>query len=211
MKHNFALIFLIAFGHNVFAATLNIFYSNDNTPGFELRDIAGIPLTPGLPLVSQDGAVLQVGYFTLATTENPFAGGWVTMVGPSIRSPQFATIGDKTNDAAGLFHRDAGFATTPLGPYVFPVVGTPMSIRFFNAPASQTSTHFNTVSSVDWIWLGQGDPQTLLNMDLTTVPLLWEGGPSSAFRTTIPVPEASFAMLFLGTCLSLLFRRKRTG
>lgn len=192
------------------ASTLSLTYSNDNAPGFEFRDIVGVALTPGLELVSQDGAVLEVGYYTLASTENPFAGSWVTMVGPSIPASTFATIGDKTNGAAGLFHRSTGFGVTPLGPYAFPAIGTPMTIRFFNAPASQVPTHYNAVSSVDWIWPGLGDPQSQLTMDVSSAAsLLWFGGPGSTFRTTIPVPEPSgVLMVFAGAAAGCMRRRR---
>ncbi len=190
------------------ASTLSLTYSNDTAPGFAFKDVTGALLTPGLELVSQDGAVLEVGYYTLATTENPFAGAWVTMVGPSIPASTFATIGDKTDGAAGLFNRSTGFGTTPLGPYAFPANGTQMSIRFFNAPASQVSTHYNAVSSVDWIWPGQGDPQTQFNMNVASASsLVWLDGTGSAFRTTIAVPEP--AALILISCGAVIWSGRR--
>lgn len=170
------------------AATIVLKYGNDRAPGFELRDFSGTPLTPGEVNVSQDGAILEVGYYSLATTDDPFAGAWVAMVGPSITSPDFATIGDKAGDIPGLFRRDADFGPNPLGPYRFPSVGTPMTVRFFDSTSYATATRYNAVSSAGWIWLGQRDPGAVLNMDLTTSSLLWQGGADSAFRTTLAIP-----------------------
>lgn len=202
------VISFLALGSNSPAAALIIDYSNNNVPGFELLDISGVPLYPGLEFEEHDGAVLEVGYFSLATTENPFAGVWVTMAGPSIPSAIYATIGDKAYGLPGHFNRSAGFGETPAGPFAFPVVGTPMSIRFFNSPASVRPSHFNAVSSISWIWTGQADPFTQLDMDLTASPLLWLGGADSAFRTTLPVPEISTWALLASGSAPLLMRRR---
>jgi hypothetical protein len=203
----FVISFLSLWSH-AHAAALVIDYSNNNSPGFELLDNSGVPLSPGLEFVEHDGAVLEVGYFSLATTENPFAGAWVTMAGPSIPSATYATIEDMAYGLPGHFNRSAGFGETPAGPYGFPVVGTPMSIRFFNSPASVRPSHFNAVSSINWVWTGQADPFTELDMDLTASPLLWLGGADSAFRTTLPVPEISTWALLISGSASLLMRRR---
>ncbi len=209
MKFVPSFILTLAFSCLSQAATIVLNYSNDHAPGFELKDLSGTPLTPGKEAVSQDGAILEVGYYSLATTDNPFGGEWVTMVGPSILSPAYATIGDKTGDIPGLFGRDAAFGTKPLGPYNFPAIGTPMTIRFFDSTSYDTATYYNAVSSASWIWLGQSDAGTVLDMDLTTASLLWLGGIDSAFRTTIVIPEPGIGLTAACAIATLLARRRR--
>lgn len=199
-------LFLLASAGGGFAATIRIDYKNG--AGYELRDAAGTPLTQGEAAVDQDGAVLQVGYYSLATSSNPFAGEWVPMIGPALFDPFFATIGDKGGMGAGLFSRDGGFGDTPAGFPDFPLIGTPLSIRFYDATSLAGAAHFNAVSSASWTWTGPGDPENVIAMNLTDSVLLWQDGIASAFRTTIPVPEPSACFLAGVSVLGLMWRRR---
>jgi hypothetical protein len=188
-------------------AIVRIDYKNGT--GFELNDNAGVPLTQGNPAVDQDGAVIQVGYYTLATTSDPFAGDWVPMIGPGQSDPLYATIGDKGGKGAGLFSGEGGFGETSPGPFDFPAVGMPLSIRFYDATTIGGAGHFNAVSSAAWLWEGPGDPENLISMNLSNAILLWQDGPDSAFRTTIPVPEPGVAVLLGAALGAAAFRRTK--
>jgi hypothetical protein len=189
-------------------AIVRLDYSN--APGFELRDNSGVPLTPGNLAVAQDGAVIQIGYYTLATTSDPFAGDWVPMIGPGLGSGTFSTIGDK-GALAGLFSGNQSFGETPLGPYTFPSIGTLISLRFYDATTVAGSAHFNAVSSTNWIWTGATDPEGVISVDMTNSTLLWQDGLGSAFRTTIPVPEPGGTVLLAVAMAASTFSRKRSS
>src|SRR6218665_2502402 len=66
------------------SGAVTIYYSNNNAPGFEIRDQNGVPLSPGMVDRPRDGTYFEIGYYSLATTGNPFAGDWIPMVGPEI-------------------------------------------------------------------------------------------------------------------------------
>lgn len=191
------------------SGTVTIFYSNNNAPGFEIKDRYGVPLTPGMANKQRDGAYFEIGYYSLATTVNPFAGDWVPMVGPEIGGSNYATIGDNNvNDGAGLFSwlNVINSTTASAAGYELPTVGTLLSFRFYDTQGMGPANFFNAVSSVEWVWPGE-DPDTNLIMDLTEDVLLWQGGESTAFRTALPVPEASTAVLAMFGIAFCAFRR----
>lgn len=187
------------------AVTVN--YSNDNAPGFALKDQNGVALSPGLADKPLDGTIIELGYYSLATTSNPFAGEWVPMVAPF--QGNYITIGDlDVNDVAGLFQN-----TSIIGggeSYVLPAAGVPLTIRFYDTKTAQNFKNlYNAVSSSEWTWPGL-TPDAILDMDLTDAVLIWEGGESSAFRTTLSaVPEASASMISMAGGIVFLLRRRR--
>ena len=58
------------------AKRLTINWSSDWT---EFFDSSGNPLPQGDPSINQDGAAVQLGYFSQATTDDLFAGEWVPL------------------------------------------------------------------------------------------------------------------------------------
>jgi hypothetical protein len=74
-----------------------------NGAGTELLQYDGLtPLTAGSPADS-DGAVLQLGYYNMATLLSPFVGSWVPLIGYGTTHPGQSTIGDENNQLAGRF------------------------------------------------------------------------------------------------------------
>lgn len=169
-----------------------------NSAGTELRNFDGELLSEGLVPDAYDGDVVQLGYYSLATTGDPFLGQWMPL--------QSWTIGDK--DVA------------PLGPgrfnYSHPLtasqllVGIPLSIRFYDSSSLDEAGFFNAVSDVSGSWNVISSPDAMLTMTLSLASqnLVWQDGQGSAFRTTIPVPEPGGQVLWCCAGLFLLMRRK---
>lgn len=172
-----------------------------NSVGAELRDIAGVPLPEGPSRPNYSGTIVQLGYYSLATTVNPFAGEWITV--------SHGTIGEKSPDPLG----DGRFNYAPIiGQSSLTIaVGTPLAIRFYDAKSVETSTYFNAVTSATGEWNWVESPVSTVTIDAFVTPtalLLWQGGQSSAFRTTLPIPEPAY-LLLAGAAGTLAFGRKR--
>jgi hypothetical protein len=191
-------------------AALTLYYGNYNGGGI-LRDINGISLTTGPKENPGNGAVIQIGYYSLATSADPFAGDWVVLVGPGT-SVEAANIGEVLGSFyvnSGHFGGTATFSTAVPGE---PAPSTPLAIRFYDGTSIDSSIYYNAVSMDDWRWRRPRGADTTVNMTIrgAGIPgLVWEGGESSAYRTTIAVPEASTGIFILVAGSAMLGRRKR--
>jgi PEP-CTERM motif len=197
-------------------------------------NLGSTALTGGTSL-DGDGAVLQLGYFSSATAANNFSGTWVALSGQTSLNTAIisgsndsepynkTSIGDLTNAGAG----DGTFALSltfvagdPTSGNSLPTAGTPLAIRFYNGTSIATSTFYNTVSADSWIWLTP-QPSNVPNtvaITLDAANLEWESivkfgqTGTTAFHTTIPVPEPStITSTILGTGLlgGAIIRRRR--
>ncbi len=179
-----------------------------NTLGTELRDFNGNLLTSGTSSTN-DGAVLQLGYYTLATTLDPFSGVWVPLTGEGSGNPSYSTIGDKDlTDGRFLFGQ--GFSS--LNPNI-PLAGMPLTIRFYDSTSIAGSTYFNAVSNTSglWNWVTPTNLNPMINISLGDSGIVWQDGGGSAFRTTIAVPEPSAVIVLALTTGTLALRRRRVS
>lgn len=202
---------------------------------FVLFSLGGVtPLTAGSPLINGDGAILQLGYYSSATVGNNFLGTWIPLTGEgslntggstdSVGGTTFndTTIGDAVNDGgagAGQFALslkfDAGVSNTFNS---LPGATTiPLAIRIYNGTTIASSTHFNVVSRDAWLWQTPAEPAPFpptIAISLDQPGLEWESiavngqAPSTAFTTSIAVPEPSSVFLF-GLGLASLISRRR--
>lgn len=174
-----------------------------------LKDLNGTSLTAGTP-ADGDGTILQLGYYTAATTTAPFAGEWVAMTGSGISYQ--TTIGDSGNNPNGTFKIEVLFTQ---GSYLFiePAVGTPLALRYYNSTSLAASTYFNAVTNTTGVfnWVAPADPTStaMLNLGLSSVGIVWQDGSGSAFRTTIPIPEPSSSALLALLSLGVMAVRRR--
>ena len=174
-----------------------------------LKDLNGTSLTAGTP-ADGDGTILQLGYYTAATTSAPFAGEWVAMTGSGISYQ--TTIGDSGNNPNGTFKIEVLFTQ---GSYLFiePAVGTPLALRYYNSTSLAASTYFNAVTNTTGVfnWVAPADPTStaMLNLGLSSVGIVWQDGSGSAFRTTIPIPEPSSSALFALLSFGVMAVRRR--
>lgn len=218
------LALFTAFSQGASLVTVNI--STDNRV---LRDAAGAALTGG-STADGNGAVVQVGYYTNATVGNNFGNALSTFVPLTGEGSLFnvvTTIGDANANGAGsgtLFSNALNiFAGLNGGANdgLFPTVGTPLSIRFFNATTIAASTFSESISNNLWLWKAPAaaPTQPILNLFLDDAGLVAKnplnvnaGTAGTSLRTFTPTasaPEpASSALLMVGL-VSLAVRRRR--
>ena len=151
------------------AKTLSINWSSDWT---EFNDSSGNALSQGVVTANQDGAAVQLGYFSQATAENLFAGDWTPLTwATSIGDTKDLTgYGDGTFSFTVHFKEDSQFVQVyddaDTGKYnteashavttSMPAEGAYLAIRFFNAPLG-SATHYNTIASTAWQWTELSD------------------------------------------------------
>jgi PEP-CTERM motif len=196
-----------------------------------LHSGSDVALTGGNSMIDGDGAVLQLGYFTGATSgSNAFTGTWVPLSGqtslntalvpgadPATETYAQTSIGDRHNFFAG----DGTFAlslTFTVGDAMsgnsLPPAGTILAIRFYNGTSLLTSSYYNTVSNGatsnnTWAWAAPTSSNPLVNVSLSLndPSLVWESvvldsqSANTAFHTTIAIPEPSTLAL---VCLGLV-------
>lgn len=186
----------------------------------QMFDQAGVALDGGAIGAGNngDGAILQIGYFTNATTGNLFTGQWVPLTGEGSLNPLFdTTVGDGIN--SGASNRAAfsvAFDTSdPLRSQGLPQAGQVLSVRFFDRTSLSASRFFETVSSPDWVWLSPSEPPTNPNVSLSfanvNARLQSTGaalGATVSTQIAIVVPEpTSTLLLAVGALVSLKRRR----
>jgi hypothetical protein len=202
-----ALLALLSFISGPFAKGATILVNWQTNPGYELKDQAGVALTGGKPNVTGDGAVLELGYYSLSSVTTPFAGQWIPLPGDFASG---TTIGEKMM-GNGIFDINTEF-DSESDPSILGVVGHPLSVRFFDQVPGVPATFYNVVSSASWVMpTPNANDLTIVTVNLSSpssTPLLWQGGPDSAFRTVIPIPEPS-SLLLIGLSAVGLFSRRR--
>jgi hypothetical protein len=184
----------------------------------------GVALTAG-PAGDGNGAALLLGYFTMGTTSDPFAGNFVALSGEGSANTavvpgsvpaetyQQTSIGDIEANGAGAdgtFSMSLNFTTTdPTSNHDLPPsTSIPLVIRFYNGTTIAGSTFFNTVSDALWVWAAPAIPPSAVNLSFDDPGLIWQDA-RNPFKTTIAVPEPSaLALLGLGCALIPLFRRR---
>lgn len=192
----------------------------------QVKNQSGTALSGGTA-ADGNGTVIQLGYFTSATTSNNFLGNWVPLSGQLSLNTAYSTtsIGDTTAAGAGdgTFGLDLFFIQGDLtkGNSLPGAVTIPLAIRFFNSTTIATSTFYNTVSDDLWLWKlpatpAPTPPQVVISLDHAN--LEWESiavntqAPSSAFKTSIPTiaaPEPASTGLLMVGLVSLAARRRR--
>lgn len=201
---------------------------NFDSGDFVVETDLGNPLSAGNTSLDGDGFVLQLGYYTGATTGNNFLGNWVSLTGEGSANTgnitgtglnfNQTTIGD-TDDrnpdgAAGTFAVSVTFDTAFANKSQnLPAVGVPLAIRFFNSTTVGPTALFNVVSNDAWLWQtpGEAPSQPVISMSLSDANLEWQsvaqGQSDTEFMTVIPEPSSA-ALLGLGAAVLGLRRRR---
>lgn len=199
------------------------------------RDATGTPLSQGAATQNTDGFLVQLGYFSLGTTESNFAGVWIPLTG-ALNTGRTA-IGDNSSVSGSgdgvitfnTFFRagsaavdvydpdfDVGYYVTQSAVMITnttPANGQVLAIRFFGS--TDASGNYNTVSADNWLWASPNTPGGgLVNINLATnfnssstgAPMLEFEDAANPFLTTIPEPS-TYALLTLGAIGMAGYRR----
>lgn len=187
------------------ATIIRIKSGNDAISNLQNENSA--PLTAGTASAG-DGALLEYGYYSLTTNAESFSGIWNTLTGPNSASMISTTIGDGSSLGDGIFGLSFDSSSTLAG---LTSDQTPLAIRFYNSATPADSTAFNAVAVTDggWNWV-VSTSFVLINMIVDpSLALIWQGGPSSAQRTTLPIPEPSMPLLLVGSVVVWGLGRRR--
>jgi len=130
-----------------------------------LRGFDGAPLSAGVQ-GNGDGDLVELGYFSEASTDSPFSGTWIpltkqTKVGDSSSGYGFGngmfiftSNFQRNSDEVVVFptepkeySEDLGFTVTSSTP----PTGTPFCIRFYDGP-QKGEARYNTVTGENWLW-----------------------------------------------------------
>lgn len=193
-----------------------------------LKNVDGTSnLTAGNVNVAGDGAVIQLGYFSGATSDNNnFVGNFVPITGQGSanfgKSADFnTTVGDfgLGSDSPGSFNLSVIFDST-ASLLNLPQIGTVLSLRIFNNTTLANSSHFMLLSNNAWKWKDfrdSTDPGSNLNMSLADTGTRYQ---TASFSPTgisspatpganIPVPEPSAAVLAVFGVIPAFMRRRK--
>ncbi len=173
-------ISILSIATSAFGAALVV---NFDSGGFDLQGRTGVSLSGGVGTVAHDGFIVELGYFSGATSnDNNFVGQFIPLTGQGSANfatgPAFATtIGDDPADLLpgtnGQFSLHVTFDTTVQT--ALPAPGTILSIRVFDkALITDPTINFATFSSNLWKWKTPGsltDPNSTISISLA------DGGP----------------------------------
>jgi hypothetical protein len=218
MKKSFYTASFLVLSACANAAIVEVSFSTD---GLLLRNNLGGLLSAG-GLANGDGALLELGYFSSATPAGTgnFSGTWIPLTGPNSGNTEFAlsSIGDGEGPNGEAYPLWAFDTARPNSVAVMPAVGTVLSIRFYNAQSLAASTFFNTVSNDTWLWKAPGlsaptPPQVLMSLqdgslEWQSISVSGQAG-TTAFTTSLPVPEPTSAFLVAVGAAGLMMRRRR--
>lgn len=194
-----SILFLLA--HlPVQGASIIVNWSMTPSDGRQLTNKTASPLSPG-SAAAGDGTLLELGYYSMATVSDPFAGSWTVL--------STGAVGDDGIEVAGRFS-----LSSVLGGDALPglTTSTPLAIRYYDATTVGSSTYFNAVSnnSGTWNYIMPYDPAPILTLAIDKgASTVFQSGLSGAFSTAIPVPEPCAPVLVVFGSLLAIVRRSR--
>ncbi|MDB6171722.1 MAG: hypothetical protein JWL59_1033 [Chthoniobacteraceae bacterium] len=199
---------------------------NASSGGLLVKDKTNNLLSAGIS-GDGNGSVIQIGYYSAATTANNFAGEWIALSGEGSANTggvvtgsnpaepfNKTSIGDVTFEGAadGSFGLQLAFVAGDAltGNNLPTSTSIPLSIRFYDKTTIAGSSFFNVVSNDLWTWKTPTDTAlgAIIQISLNSAGAEWQDA-SSPLITTIAVPEPTSAMLLLTGIAGLALRRKR--
>ena len=199
MKTVTSILTALFISSNLYAATVQVNWTIEATR--YLSNISSNRLFAGSNAVG-DGAVLELGYYSSATSINLFSGSWIVLSSGS--------IGDSGINLNGQFNLTSSFSDTNS---FLPQVGAPLAIRFYDGITLSSSSYYNTVSSADpsWAWVAPTNPTPLIKLLIDKgAPIVFERSGFYDFKTGISIPEPSSSLLSLLALSCVMLRRRKS-
>ncbi|MEG3973658.1 PEP-CTERM sorting domain-containing protein [Microcoleus sp. herbarium8] len=198
MKIITAIASALFLASNVYASTVQVNWTIESSR--HLYNITSNLLLAGSN-ADGDGALLELGYYSSASSSNPFSGNWMVLSSGS--------IGDSGINLNGKFSLTSTLTdSNPL----LPLAGTPLAIRFYDGITLSSSSYFNAVSSPDssWAWVAPTDPAAIINLVIDKgPPTVFERTGFYDFKTGIAIPEPTSSLLSLLFLSFGMLRRRR--
>lgn len=216
------LVFVAPFAFSATGDSTDVFFQwTDNAGRF--LDSAGVALVRGNSTAFGDGAIVQLGYYSAATTADNFAGTWVALTGEGGANSTYADvgIGDGGSPGALIGGQSIGelsvhfvFTEGLAGSSVFPALNTiPLAMRFYDGTTIAGSTFYNVVSSDAWLWktpTAAGESLNPRNNGSQTLEWLDSANPSKTSISIGAIPEPStYVLLGMGVLGLMTYRRKQ--
>jgi hypothetical protein len=174
----------------------------------QFLDHLGQPLTEGAPGKNTDGAAIQLGYFTGATKQDPFAGEWRPLVLHSSigDSEDLSGLGDGYFSFTTFFtdgspsvpvfdpRRKGSYTSRAIHPVTtsLPSPGQYLAIRFHDS-SWEGMQRYNTLSSPTWQWtqLSEFDFGGLsIYADFLDTSEAFFEDPSNPYKASLPLQGA---------------------
>ena len=140
-----------------------------NSQSATFLDTDGTPITAGSADANQDGGLIQLGFFSEATTENPFAGDWIplstgphigdsaTLTGAQAGTFQSSIVFQENSPIATVYPGDAGEYQVLSSITITdndPGFGKLLAIRYFDRSTIEPGVKYNTIADPAWQWGG---------------------------------------------------------
>ncbi len=172
------------------------------------------------------GFVIQLGYYTLASSTNAFLGTWTPVFGPGTSNSLFSTagMGEVSGTAETGTNDEFNFTGTVTSSDTSTEVGLPlplnqiMSIRYYNATSLATATDFGAISDPTggsaWIWQAPVASPSIANdsFSFEDSGVVYQGGASEPETNISLVPEPATLSLFAGATgigAAMVLRRRK--
>ena len=165
-------------------------------------DIDEEPLAIGESQINQDGDLLQLGYFTQATTTDLFAGEWVplasqiyfgdssTLSGGVPGKFQVALLFVNNSDTVTVYPDASGTFETSA-PYIIthsaPGANKLLAIRYYDQNLISDGIRYNTIANPNWLWgnlTGQLAFPLIIEVDVESTDLAFQD-PDSPYVASV--------------------------
>ncbi len=199
----------------IYADTIGLTWKYNPPTAQRIYQADGItPLSGAGTAANGDGFALQLGYYSMSTTSNPFNGTWIPVFGENTSTSLFsvATMGDNTaktgTDVRFLFSGtiDTAIPGTIAG---LPAAGTIMAIKYYDANLITNMLAYGAASNSSWLWISPSaiPPPGGMMFNMKDPGMVYAGGVSVPM-VNVPEPAAA-ALLLMGGGALLTLRRRR--
>ncbi len=193
-------------------------YSADTTSfsfgsdGVLLKSSNNSTLLSGGSTSDGDGARVQIGYFTTATSGSLFSGVFTPIAGEGTSLYSTLSIGDFNVEGGTNGEIYTGLLDFVTGGS-YPASNAILAVRFYNNTSIATSTYQATASAASWTWVAPATPSSSITLSLQDSGVSWQGGYTAYtgnLVSAIPEPSTYAALAGLAILGVAASRRRRS-